>query len=156
MDLEQMKKHYSEFDQWIETLRELSESQWQAPLGEGKWSVAAVVSHMLLWDKYSLEERFPYFKEGAALPAYPDFQSVNDQASEYAVLTPKDQILDELKETRKGYHEILNGMTKEKLAVSFMISTHSLTVEEYIADFIQHDLHHQKQVNEAIGKTITQ
>ena len=154
MNLEQMQQHYRDFDQWADSLRELQDGEWHKPLGDGKWSVAAVVAHLLLWDEYSLQERFPFFKEGAELPSYPDFQSVNDRAREYTDMTSKEQILDELLEARKGYHELLGQMNSEKLAVSFKISTHSLTVEEYIADFIQHDLHHQKQVNEMLGRTL--
>jgi uncharacterized damage-inducible protein DinB len=154
VNLEQMKQHYKEFDKWADSLRELQDNEWHKPLGEAKWSVAAVVAHLLLWDKYSLEERFPFFNEGAELPSYPDFQNVNDRAKDYAEMTSKEQILDELAETRKGYHDLLEQMDSEKLTVSFKISAHSLTVGEYVADFIQHDLHHQKQVNEALGRTL--
>lgn len=153
MDIVQMKQHYRDFDQWADSLRELSDSEWQKPLGEEKWCVAAVVAHLLLWDRFSLEERFPYFKEGAELPSYPDFQSVNDRAWDYAEMAPKEQILDELVEGRKGYHQLLEQMDSDKLAVSFKISSQSLTVEEYVADFIQHDLHHQQQVDEVLGRT---
>jgi uncharacterized damage-inducible protein DinB len=153
MNIEQMKQHYREFDQWADSLRELTDDEWLKPLGEGKWSVAAVVAHLLLWDKYSLEERFPFFIEGAELPSYPDFQGVNDRARDYSEMASKEQVLDELAGTRKSYHELLEQMDSEKLAVSFKISTHALTVEEYLVDFIQHDQHHQKQVNDVLGRT---
>lgn len=154
MNVEQMKQHYRDFDQWAGSLKELQDGEWHKPISEGKWSVAAVLAHLLLWDQYSLAERFPFFKEGAELPSYPDFQNVNDRAREYAEMVSKEQVLDELLETRRGYHELLEQTNREKLAVSFKISTHSLTVEEYITDFIQHDLHHQKQVDEAIGRSL--
>lgn len=154
MELEQMKQHYRDFDQWAASLNEVSESEWQKPLGEGKWSVAAVVAHLLLWDQYSLKERFPYFTEGAELPSYPNFQQVNDRAKEYAEAVSKAQILGELYETRKSYHHMLENMDSDKLAVSFKISAHDLTYGEYIVDFIQHDLHHQKQVDEALGRIL--
>ena len=155
MDLEEMKAHYKEFDGWIHSLKGLTDAEWNKPLGEGKWSVAAVVSHLLFWDRYSLEERFPYFKEGAELPSYPDFQGVNDRAREYAENTAtKEQVLDELLAIRKDYREMLEQMDSEKLAVSFKISNHQLTIGSYFEDFIQHDLHHQKQVNQALGKAL--
>ncbi|WP_226087273.1 DinB family protein [Mesobacillus sp. S13] len=155
MNLEQMKAHYKEFDGWIHSLKGLSDAEWNMPLGEGKWSVAAVVAHLLLWDQYSLEERFPYFKEGADLPSYPDFQGVNDRAREYAEnKATKEQVLDELLAIRKAYREMLEQTDSEKLAVSFRISNHQLTIGTYFEDFIQHDLHHQKQVNQVLGKTL--
>jgi uncharacterized damage-inducible protein DinB len=155
LNLEQMKIHYTEFDIWVNSLRDVTDTEWQMPLGEGKWSVAAVVAHLLFWDKYSLEERFPFFKEGAELPSYPDFQGVNDRAREYAEKTAtKVQVLDELLAIRKEYHKMLEQMDSEKLAVSFKISNHQLTIGEYFEDFIQHDIHHQKQVNQTLGKTL--
>ncbi|MBS8263257.1 DinB family protein [Mesobacillus boroniphilus] len=150
-----MKQHYTEFDVWVKSLRDITDTEWQMPLGEGKWSVAAVVAHLLFWDKYSLEERFPYFKEGAVLPSYPDFQGVNDRAREYAEKTAtKDQVLDELLVIRKEYRKMLDQMDSDKLAVSFNISDNHMTVGAYLIDFIQHDLHHQKQVGTALGRTL--
>lgn len=155
MNLDQMKQHYIEFDIWINSLRDVTNTEWQMPLGEGRWSVAAVVTHLLFWDKFSLEERFPFFKEGAELPSFPDFQGVNDRAREYAEnIATKEQILDELLAVRKEYREMLEQMDNDKLAVSFKISNHQLTIGEYFEDFIQHDIHHQKQVNQALGKTL--
>jgi uncharacterized damage-inducible protein DinB len=155
LNLEEMKAHYTEFDGWIHSLRGLSDSEWNMPLGEGKWSVAAILSHLLLWDQYSLEERFPYFKEGAELPSYPDFQGVNDRAREYAEnAATKEEIIDGLLAVRAEFHKMLDGMDNEELAVSFKISDHQMTVGTYIIDFIDHDIHHQKQVNQALGKTL--
>ncbi|WP_102262020.1 DinB family protein [Mesobacillus jeotgali] len=155
MNLEEIKQHYKEFDGWVHSLKGLSDAEWNKPLGDGKWSVAAVVSHLLFWDQYSLKERFPYFKEGAELPSYPDFQSVNERAREYAENTAtKEEILDGLLAVREEFHKMLEEMDNDKLAVSFKISEHHMTVGAYLIDFIQHDLHHQKQVDAALGRTL--
>jgi uncharacterized damage-inducible protein DinB len=155
LKLEEMKAHYTEFDGWIDSLKGLTDSEWNMPLGEGKWSVAAVVSHLLFWDQYSLKERFPYFKEGAELDSYPDFQIVNEQAREYAEnIATKEEILDGLIAVRAEFHKMLDKMDDEKLAAAFKISDHHMTVGTYIIDFIEHDLHHQKQINAVLGRTL--
>lgn len=155
MNIEKMKQHFKAFDNWTDTLRDLTDVQWHTPVGEGKWSVAAVVAHILFWDRHSLEERFPFFKEGAELPPYPDFQAVNDRACEYAEkIATKEQILDDLLVTRRGYHELLDVLNSDGLGVSFQIGKHTLNVEGYLVDFIQHDLHHQKQVELALGRSL--
>ncbi|CAM3761069.1 DinB family protein [Mesobacillus thioparans] len=155
LELQQIQKHYSEFDSWIQSLRNLDDSEWHKPLGEGKWTVAAVVSHLLFWDEFSLKERFPYFKEDAVLPSFPDFQDVNDRAREYAEKkASKDQILEELLAVRHQFREMLKKMDQDALAVSFKISDHQMTTGTYFADFIWHDLHHQKQVDAVLGRTI--
>jgi uncharacterized damage-inducible protein DinB len=153
LNLKEIQQHYKEFDGWIDSLKGLADTEWNMPLGDGKWSVAAVVSHLLFWDQYSLKERFPYFREGAELPSYPDFQSVNERAREYAdSKATKEEILDELLAVREEFHKMLEGMDNDKLAVSFKISNHQMTVGAYLIDFIQHDLHHQKQVEAALGR----
>lgn len=152
MNLAEMKHHYKDFDGWIHSLKGLTDTEWNMPLGEGKWSVAAVVSHLLFWDQYSLKERFPYFKEGAQLPSFPDFQGVNDRAREYAGKTTKEEILDGLIAVRGEFGRMLEEMDDDKLAVAFKISDHHMTVSSYFIDFIQHDLHHKKQVETALGR----
>lgn len=155
MNLEDMKQHYTKFDEWILSLKVLTETEWHMPIADGKWSVAAVVAHLLFWDQYSLKERFPYFKEGAELPSYPDFQSVNERALDYAENTAtKEEILDGLLAVRAEFHKMLEEMDDEKLAVAFKISNHQMTVGTYIIDFIQHDHHHQKQVDVTLGRTL--
>lgn len=155
MNLEEIRQHYKEFDGWTRSLKGLTDTEWNKPLGDGKWSVAAVVSHLLFWDQYSLKERFPYFKEGAELPSYPDFQSVNERARKYAENTvAKEEIIDGLLAVRAEFHKMLEEMDDDKLAVSFKISDHQMTVGSYLVDFIEHDLHHKKQVDAVLGRTL--
>lgn len=154
MDLQQLKGHYTAFDGWLQSLKEISDSEWHMPVGEGKWSVAAVVSHLLFWDMYSLEERFPYFEEGAVLPSFPNFQSVNDQAEEYSKKATKVQIIDEFLAVRQKFQNMLEQMDNDKLAISFKISDHDMTVGGYITGFVSHDLHHKKQVVETLNRTV--
>jgi uncharacterized damage-inducible protein DinB len=152
LNLAEMKQHYKNFDEWIQSLKGLTDTEWNMPLGEGKWSVAAVVSHLLFWDQYSLKERFPYFKEGAQLPSFPDFQNVNERARVYAEETTKEEILDGLIAVIGEFERMLEEMDEDKLAVAFKVSDHPMTVSSYFIDFIQHDLHHKKQVEAALGR----
>lgn len=152
LKISQIERHYQEFSEWANSLKELTEEQWSTSISEGKWTVGAVVAHLLFWDRYSLQERFPFFMEGAELTSFPDFQQVNDRARKYAEEeVSKNQIIDELIEVRKEYLDLLSRLTEEDLSISFKIGQHTLTVGGYFEDFIQHDLHHQKQVMEATG-----
>lgn len=144
-------KHYESFSLWLESLKKLEQYSWQQPVSEGKWPVAAVVTHLLFWDRYSLKERFPLFKEGAELESFPDFQSVNDAAKEYAEKHDQIEIIDELLAVREQFLKMLGNMTEENLDILFMIGKHSLTIRDYFIDFIEHDLHHKKQIMEATG-----
>lgn len=42
-------------------------------------------------------------------------------------------------------------MTEEKLDTAFTIGSTALTVRDYFADFIEHDIHHKKQIIQAAG-----
>lgn len=151
MKIEQLKTYYIEFIDWTQSLKQLTDIQWHTPIGSEKWSIAAVITHLLFWDKYSLEERFPLFNEGAILSPYPNFEELNIRARDYAEkVATKEEILDELIETRKAYLSLLEGMTPEDLAISFQIDKHKMTVKEYLTGFIEHDLHHQKQIHNTL------
>lgn len=151
MQLSEIINHYEMFSKWLESLKKINDEQWKGAIAEGKWSVAAVVGHILLWDQYSLKERFPYFKEGAKLSSFPDFQKINDQAVEYAnKQVSKDELIDELLAVRKQFLSLLDQMSEDILNTAFSIGDHELTMKAYFLDFVDHDLHHQEQVMKAI------
>ncbi|MBS4189028.1 DinB family protein [Bacillus sp. FJAT-49705] len=150
MKIQEIRNHYELFSEWLQSLKQLEIGYWSQPLDEGNWSIGAVISHFLFWDKYSIEKRFPYFDEGARLDRFPDFQSVNDKAEEYAKKVSKNELIDELLKIRNQYLSMLSEITEEKLETSFFIGDHELSIKDYFVDFVEHDIHHQKQVIQAI------
>ncbi|KKK34376.1 hypothetical protein WQ57_22750 [Mesobacillus campisalis] len=152
MNKEEMKRHYIEFIFWAEQMGSVQEEEWRSPIEEGKWSVAAVVTHLLFWDKFSLKERLPYFKEGASLPAYPDFQEVNDAARAHAVKHEKNDMIEELIRVRRQYLDMLDSLTQADLDIRFAIGNNSMTVRDYFMDFIKHDRHHQTQIDKILRR----
>lgn len=154
MEKVEMQNHYLQFSDWLVSLRGIDNESWNSPIGEGKWSVGAVITHLLLWDEYSLKERFPYFEQDVKLTPFPNYQQVNDEAKRMAEEITKEEIIDKLLEIRKKYEHLLSEKNEEMLNISFSIGSHTLTVRDYFKDFIDHDLHHQNQVNEALKHVI--
>ncbi|WP_442599306.1 DinB family protein [Neobacillus sp. D3-1R] len=151
MNLQEIRMHYVNYQEWLQSLMNVNDEKWYAPIAENKWSTAAVISHLLSWDKHSLNERFPHFQEGVKQEGYPNFQHVNDTAKEYAHSgITKEQLINEIIEGRQKYFQYIDQFTEEDLRIRFSIGEHSLTVKEYFEDFIGHDLHHQKQIINAI------
>jgi uncharacterized damage-inducible protein DinB len=147
MNKVEITKAYESLNQWFQSLNEVGEQKWFAPIDEGKWSMAACLSHLLFWDRFSLEERFPFIKEGASLPPFPDFQTVNNKAHDYAESgITKTELLHELIHTRMELLSIITSYTEEELDTSFSIGDHQLTIRDYFVDFIQHDYHHKNQI----------
>jgi len=143
---------YQDINQWFESLYEVEDQKWNAPIEKGKWSMAAVISHLLFWDRYSLEERFPNMKEGARLSSFPDFQTINDKAREYAESgVSKKELLSEFIQTRKELLLVLDSYSEEVLDTKFYIGEHEITIRDYFVDFIQHDNHHINQMNGLIS-----
>jgi hypothetical protein len=148
---DEIREHYVNFQEWLLSLNELDDKVWFAPIAEGKWSTAAIISHLLFWDRYSFNERFPAFQQDALLEGFPNFQEVNNEAKEYAHSgVSKEQLIAEILKDREQYFHIIEKLNDKGLDISFSIGTHRLTVVEYFIDFIGHDLHHQKQIMEVI------
>lgn len=147
MNKVEITQAYESLNQWFQSLTNVEEQKWFEPISEGKWSMAAVISHLLFWDRFSLEERFPFMKKAASLPPFPEFQTVNDKAREYAESgIMKNELLQELIHTRMELLSVINSYNEEELDTSFSIGDHQLTIREYIVDFIQHDYHHKNQI----------
>jgi hypothetical protein len=151
MNKDDLRRHYENFQEWLQSLNEVDDTVWFAPIAEGKWSTAAIISHLLFWDRYSFNERFPAFQQDAKLDSFPDFQEVNNAAKEFAHSgVSKEQLIQEIVNGRDQYFQFIEKFGNEGLNTSFSIGDHSLTVSEYFKDFIDHDLHHQKQIMESV------
>ncbi|MFE8703526.1 DinB family protein [Cytobacillus sp. FJAT-54145] len=142
---------YEELNEWFNSLIELEDEKWFAPIDIGKWSVAAVIGHLLFWDKHSFEKRYPHFKSGAQLEPYPDFQEFNNAAEKYAESgITRDQLIDELLQVRIELKNKINSWEDEELDTAFFIGNHSISIRQYIVDFIEHDHYHKRKVEKVI------
>jgi hypothetical protein len=151
MNTIEIKEHYENFQEWLQSLKSVDDQVWFAPIAEGKWSISAIISHLLFWDRHSLNHFLPAFKQDAILEGFPDIQQVNDAAREYAHNgITKEQLINEIIAERQSYFHFIEKFGEENLQQSFFIGKHPMSVEEFFIDFTGHDLHHQKQVNEAI------
>lgn len=153
MKVADYKKHHEMYSDWLLGLKKLDDSSWFMPVSEGKWSVAAIVSHLLFWDRHCFAEKFPYFKEGSKITGYPDFQEYNQSAKEYAHSgVSKDSLINEIIAERNQYQTYLDALKEEDLGVSVEIGGHQITIGAFLNDFMDHDLHHQEQINTFLQK----
>ncbi len=147
----ELLKHIDLYCQWLEELKQVSDSQWFDPIEKGKWSTAASITHILFWDQHTLTERIPNMKEGVELQPYPDFHVFNEKAEKYAHSgVTKEEIITQAIETKRSIHTYLSRLDEKQLVVSFLIGEHPTTIEGYFVDFMHHDRHHQKQIHELL------
>jgi uncharacterized damage-inducible protein DinB len=53
---EYLINEFSSLISFVQSIRELDEEKWITPIEEGKWTTRDVIAHIMLWDKYFLEE----------------------------------------------------------------------------------------------------
>ncbi|MCH1626860.1 DinB family protein [Fredinandcohnia quinoae] len=149
-----------QFTTWVEGLKAHNHQLMFKPIAEGKWSIAEILSHIMFWDRYILKEMIPNMKQDADLSTI-EFQELNDKAAEYALSGVSFEfLLEELIESRKKLVSYLRGKTDEEFTVSFKINGDAVdnytgypfTLYNYICDFIWHDNHHKKQMEEFLSK----
>lgn len=147
MNKDEIREHYVNFQEWLQSLNEVDDKVWFAPIAEGKWSSAAIISHLLFWDRHSFNERFSAFQQDEQLEKFPNFQEVNNAAKDYAHSgVSKEELIQQIVNEREQYFQFIEKFGNDGLDISFTIGDHLLTVREYFKDFIDHDLHHQKQI----------
>ncbi|MUG43736.1 DinB family protein [Paenibacillus woosongensis] len=144
---------YKDFIEWTDTLHELDDNIWLAPIAEGKATVAEIVSHLMNWDNYLINTIIPAIKNGEGM-IFPNFDSFNQQAYEYARSgIPKNRLLGEFKQTRLQLIEIMltepDVASKNVTANGVENCPHTGTPYSLlyiIHEFIEHDIHHKNQI----------
>ncbi|KGR77982.1 DinB family protein [Ureibacillus manganicus] len=148
-----MKKVFKQFEDTlheIQKLKEVKESQLVDPISEGKWSIREIIGHLYYWDKYILENMVPAMFNGANLPQFPDHDQHNKEAISYLIDYSVDEIIDAFTETRK---ELIESTLIVVEDVRFTIGSgnRQFSVESFIKMFVEHDIHHLKQIKEKLS-----
>ncbi|MEH7438794.1 DinB family protein [Neobacillus drentensis] len=142
----------SQFGTIIPLLEELKQVEddriFFSPISEGKWSSAAIVAHLYLWDQYIQNSRLPMMLAGDTLPSgQVDVQAINIDAQNFAHSgISKNDLIDKFITNRKN---LLDALEKANLQTSFTIGETTLTLENYLLGMVEHDEHHMKQIKEA-------
>jgi hypothetical protein len=89
-----------EFILFIERLNRESEVDWSIPIKPGKWCINEIISHIWLWDKYSLDLMLPLMREGASL-RFIDQGAINSNAESFSrTLKNSNELIHIFNETR--------------------------------------------------------
>lgn len=147
MNKEEILEHEHNYILWLDALQEFSEERAMLPYAEGKWSPNEIVMHLAEWDRFTIEERLPYMKEGEKLEAFPNFESFNAKVAARAHEQTFKETLAYAKKQRQFIIEQLRQTDEVDWGKEFSIGTHTLSIRKYFADFIDHDLHHQNQIS---------
>jgi len=148
----EMVQEYNDFTGFIDSLCKLEDTYWDTPIAEGKWTVKDIVCHIMLWDKYFYEEAISRIKLNEALTLKNlDFNKFNANAIQYAKSRTKQEICTEFVEHRSNIISAISGLSDEDYLRTYVDGDgEKFSIRSYLQDFIPHDKHHKKQVEEFI------
>jgi hypothetical protein len=139
-----------QFQQWIAFVQRLEhvEENWNVQLGEGKWSVTEVVSHIMLWDRYFLEEAIePIHKQVPLTVKHLDYDIFNENAKRVGQITSPKQLSEQAVSYRKKIMDRIQSMPEDDYVRTYLDADgHPFQLEQYLKDFIWHDDHHMDQM----------
>ncbi|MFL0506535.1 DinB family protein [Ureibacillus sp. 179-F W5.1 NHS] len=147
---EQLLMHYENSIEWVKTLLNLSETQWRTPIAKDKWTIAEIIGHFPAWDQFVLKKRIPYFFTHQELPKAPDENELNDQSSKVSKEKSKEEIIEDFIAERRRMVIAINNIEDELWDQQIKIGETSLTISDYLSGFIEHDIHHFKQIEELL------
>lgn len=142
-----MSKIIKEFEEFYYYVDSIDEELLLLPIADGKWTVKEVISHLINWDKYSIERMVPYMEDKAKLPEFIDHDTHNLVAVEMAKNYHDSSALkNDFRETRQTLVSKLKDIESN---ISFTIGKgkRKYSIDSYVKIFIHHDKEHQKQIN---------
>lgn len=144
----QLVEEFAYLITYVDTLRNLDDSVWTAPIAPGKWSTRDVVAHIMLWDKYFLEKAIaPIVADQPLTLQHLDFDEFNRKAVEYAGTKDKMEIIALTIRYRSEILECLGQLSDEEWIEEHLDGDgHLFAIDHYVPDFIVHDQHHLKQI----------
>ncbi|WP_214712768.1 MULTISPECIES: DinB family protein [unclassified Exiguobacterium] len=151
---------FASYIDWLNTLERLDESMWDKPIATDKWSIKAIILHIAHWDNHLLNVIIPAVKTGEGM-IFPEFDSFNARATQKAKRLSGVNVLRLAKTSRSSLVKALRSLRQETLTLHTTANgaTHSphedvpYTLAYIVTEFIEHDRHHQQQIDAILGKT---
>lgn len=151
---------FASYIDWLNVLSELDEPLWEKPIATDKWSIKAIVLHIAHWDNHLLNVIIPAVKTGEGM-IFPEFDSFNARATQKAKRLSGEKVLQLAKTSRSSLVEALRSLRQETLTSHTTANgvTHCphqgvpYTLTYIVTEFIEHDRHHQQQVDAILERT---
>lgn len=150
---EELINEFSALISFVKSIRDLDDETWVSPIAEGKWTTRDIIAHIMLWDKYFLENAIERITNRKVISAkHLDFDEFNKEAVEYAKETSKEEILDKTIYYRNQLIRHINEMSDAEFLGEHMDGDgNKFSAYHYLIGFIPHDEHHIRQIKEFLG-----
>ncbi|MGM7684958.1 DinB family protein [Cytobacillus sp. Hm23] len=142
------------FIHFVESLRNMENEKWGLPIAEGKWTVRDIIAHIMLWDKYFLENAIRKIKSQQPLTSrHVNFDDFNNNAVQYGKTKDKDTLISETISYRREIIEHLTSVPRENYEHKYVDEDgNHFTIKSYLDGFIPHDSHHKSQIEQYLNK----
>ncbi len=143
-------KAYEAFIPFVESLKNTDGKLWITPIAENKWSIQEIIGHILIWDKYMLEEAILKIKNNQPVTVENvDIDEFNKKAVAYIKTLDKEETINQTIKYRSEIIGNLQLLPEEKFFKQYIDSSgNNFTINNFLEDFIPHDKHHKEQIEE--------
>lgn len=149
--MEEKGQLLQQFHNWVNLVHILEDQEaalWNTPIAEGKWTVRDVVSHIMHWDMYFLNEAIVKIVQNQPVSSkHLDYDEFNEQAREIGRKISLARLAEQSIELREQIMHHITSMTEEQYDGIYMDEDgNNFGVAAYLQDFIEHDQHHMRQI----------
>ncbi|WP_083485102.1 GNAT family N-acetyltransferase [Paenibacillus ihumii] len=143
------------FQEWIAFLskhRDRDEQLWNQPVAPGKWPLRAVVSHMMLWDKYFYEHAIGKIHTREPLTLrHTDYDEFNRAAQLFSEQTRISRLMEQAVYYREKIIAVIRALPDDLYDKEYVDADgQPFFVAQYLKDFIPHDRHHIAEMEERL------
>ena len=148
-----MNELIDRFEEWNHFVNQIKEANWDLALGEGKWTIHDVVSHIMFWDLYFFKEAVQRIVNGQTLTLkHIDFDLFNKDAMKKGKNLSKEELVSRTIAIRDQLLEYIRSMNEEQWTAQYVDADgNPFEVRQYLKDFIWHDEHHMNQLKGVLG-----
>ncbi|CAI8847455.1 DinB family protein [Bacillus pseudomycoides] len=148
MDKESILKEKLSLIEWCQGLKDLPDDIWFLSLRKGSWGIADVISHFIIWDKFLMQYRLPYFISGESLPHVSiDVEEMNKGAINYARSgISKEEVINQLVFTRKRLVSLIKRVPDRNFNTYYQLGKENMKLNDYFWTLIQHDVKHKEEI----------
>lgn len=138
-------KQFGEWNQFVVSIQNLN---WDKPVETGKSTIHDIVSHIMLWDDYFLENAIKPISINEPLTLkHLDYDQFNHDAMMYGRKLSKNELIQRTIEYRNRILQEISDFSEDKFTREYVDGDgNPFSVEYYVKDFVSHDLHHMKQI----------
>lgn len=141
--LDGLKVYYD----YIASIEKMPLYKWDLKLGDGKWTVKEAIGHMMLWDERYFKNGIERIYRGEPVTLQSiDIQKFNDKAKAHSACKTNHYVLNLSLYYRRAILKHLEAIPEEDYNKNF----NGFNINEYIADFVDHDNHHLAQLKKVL------